>query len=191
MRNWDVSKQFNDASYQLRWESIGKNSNISGYGFSGELFAFIGMDKNEKSNILNQIANPKKNKKIYLNHHHLDYTCENFSFLQLEDFNSMYLNLTVLESLVFSASLRIKNPSHIAELSALRLLADLGLKDIESKRTRNLPLWQRRMIFIARELIAGKDILFIDEPTADLDAPSALALITCLKRAAIGNSFYV
>ena len=34
------------------------------------------------------------------------------------------------------------------------------------------------------KVIAGRDILFVDLPTADLDAPSALSMITALKRAA-------
>ena len=37
-------------------------------------------------------------------------------------------------------------------------------------------------IFFATEVIAGRDILFFDRPTSDLDAQSALSVVTALQR---------
>lgn len=39
-----------------------------------------------------------------------------------------------------------------------------------------------KQIFFATEVIAGRDILFFDRPTSDLDAQSALSVVTALQR---------
>ena len=51
----------------------------------------------------------------------------------------------------------------------------------------DLSVWQRRVVLFATEVIAGKDVLFFDRPTSDLDAQSALSLVTSLQRLARGN----
>ena len=43
-------------THLLQWRRLGENNNISGYACSGELFAFLGVDENAKSNILKTIA---------------------------------------------------------------------------------------------------------------------------------------
>ena len=74
-----------------------------------------------------------------------------------------------------------------AELAVLRLLTDMGFKDWAETKVGDLARWQKRMVLFATEAVAGKDALFFDMPTVDLDAPSALALVTSLQRAAKGG----
>jgi len=187
------------------WDMIGKNSNISGFSYSGELFAFIGIG-DAKSYLLRTIsvaetstfspytdlssgsnANGVKTSCVQLNGEQLNSQPSNFSLLEFQDLDLIYGNLTVLETLVFSAELRLHDPTNRSELAALRLLAEMGLNEMEDLRTSELCQWQRRVILFASEVIAGRDILFVDQPTADLDAPSALAMVTALKRAARGD----
>jgi hypothetical protein len=51
----------------------------------------------------------------------------NFSLLEFQDLDLIYGNLTVLETLVFSAEVRLHDPSNRSELAALRLLAEMVL----------------------------------------------------------------
>jgi ABC-type multidrug transport system ATPase subunit len=61
---------------------------------------------------------------------------------------------------------------------------EMGIEELAEKRIDKLTTWQRRVVLFATEVIAGKDVLFFDQPTADLDASSALSLVTALQRVA-------
>ena len=110
-----------------------------------------------------------------------------FSYLESKQAAHLYQSLTVLETISFSAELRLSTHSQPVELSVLRLLTEMGFKDWAELYVSQLSEWQRRMLLFATEAIAGKDALFFDMPTSDLDAPSALAMVTSLQRAARGG----
>jgi len=110
-----------------------------------------------------------------------------FTYLESKQAAHLYQSLTVLETLSFSAELRVSRHSQPVELSVLRLLTEMGFKDWAELHVSQLSEWQRRMLLFATEAIAGKDALFFDMPTSDLDAPSALAMVTSLQRAARGG----
>lgn len=80
---------------------------------------------------------------------------DNFTYIELPAFELLYGNLTVLETLIFSAELRLQNPPHPSELSALRLLAEMGLNELEDTKTSELSTWQRRILLFATDVIAG------------------------------------
>ena len=110
-----------------------------------------------------------------------------FSYVESKQAAYLYQSLTVLETLSFSAELRVAQHSQPVELSVLRLLTEMGFKDWAELRVSQLSEWQRRMLLFATEAIMGNDALFFDMPTIDLDAPSALAMVTSLQRAARGG----
>ena len=58
-----------------------------------------------------------------------------------------------------------------------------GIKLISTNPTLLPPIGVSYVMLFQSQVIAGRAVLFLDEPTADLDAPSALALISALKRA--------
>lgn len=125
------------------------------------------------------------------------------SYLEPNDIKNLYNDLTVLETLVFSSQMRQEinlddnsiddgmTQNQPAELAVLCLLTDMGFKDWAETKVGDLTKWQKRMVLFATEAVAGKDALFFDMPTLDLDAPSALALITALQRAAKGGRMVV
>lgn len=126
------------------------------------------------------------------------------SYLEPNDIKSLYNDLTVLETLVFSSQMRQEmgnmsddgiddgtTQGQPAELTVLRLLTDMGFKDWAETKVGDLAKWQKRMVLFATEAVAGKDALFFDMPTLDLDAPSALSLITAMQRAAKGGRMVV
>ena len=122
----------------VRWRCIGKNSNISGFSYSGELFAFIGVGVTKSQLLLTisggdqtsgaaNIHNKGDNADVLLelNGLPLDSFSTRISFLDSQNLDLIYGNLTVLENLMFSAELRLQDPSDPSELAALRLLAEM------------------------------------------------------------------
>ena len=159
-------------TYLLQWRCLGQNNNISGYACSAELFAFLGIDETAKSRILKTIAMGQQAEDsggevslrrrsfsgrtstigatVSLNGKEVE-SPQNFSLLEVDDSCNIYDCLSVLETLVFSAELRLVSKSsmpHPSELVALRLLTEMGMEDIAEKRIGDLPVWQRRMVSI-------------------------------------------
>ncbi|MFG1944720.1 ABC transporter ATP-binding protein [Nonomuraea sp. NPDC048826] len=67
---------------------------------------------------------------------------------------------------------------------ALRLLADLGCKDLADRRFRVCSQGERARIRVARALMADPAVLFLDEPFAGLDLPAREDLINAVERLA-------
>lgn len=80
-------------------------------------------------------------------------------------------------------------PAHIKPMEAVRLFAKwnrakidytmvntLGMKEIEKKQYIQLSTGQKRRLHLALALIGNPDIIFLDEPTAGLDAPGRVSL---------------
>ena len=80
-------------------------------------------------------------------------------------------------------------PAHIKPMEAVRLFAKWnrakidftmlnvsGMKEIEKKQYIQLSTGQKRRLHLALALISNPDIIFLDEPTAGLDALSRVSL---------------
>ena len=95
------------------------------------MFAFIGVGPT-KSNLLLTISGGSQSSRtknsnviLELNGLPLDSFSKHISFLDSQNLDMIYGNLTVLENLMFSAELRLQDPSDPSELAALRLLAEM------------------------------------------------------------------
>jgi hypothetical protein len=101
------------------------------------LFAFIGVGIT-KSQLLLTISGGGQNSDaaniregdnadvlLELNGLPLDSFSTHISFLDSQNLDLIYGNLTVLENLMFSAELRLQDPSDPSELAVLRLLAEM------------------------------------------------------------------
>lgn len=80
-------------------------------------------------------------------------------------------------------------PAHIKPMEAIQLFAKwneakidysmlkaLGIKEIERKQYAQLSTGQKRRLHLALALISNPDIIFLDEPTAELDVEGRLSL---------------
>ena len=161
----------------LKWYNVGPNNNITGYCRTGEVFAFLGTSE-VKSGIMKELACGNSNK-ILLND--VPLTTDDVTFIDVQCSDILYNNLTVLETIAYSAELRVCDKTHASELTALRLLKEMGLKDIADKKIREISLWQRRMIVLATEVAAEYGVIFFDLPTSDLDASSAVSMIRAMQ----------
>lgn len=177
----------------LSWKIVGPTGiPIKGFCYCGELFAFLGVG-DLKSVIAKRIVMTAKRpfrtrNTVIFNGKTMDATCPGISFLDFTLESVLYEDLTVLETLRFSAELRAASEHqltsrHPPETTALRLLTDVELKRLTDNRVKNLSTWERRFLLIATEIVADHEtILIFDQPTKDLDAASALELITALQR---------
>ena len=161
----------------LKWFNVGPNNNITGYCRTGEVFAFLGTT-DVKSGIMKELACANSNK-VLLND--VPLTPDDVTFIDVQCSDILYNNLTVLETIAYSAELRVCEKTHASELTALRLLKEMGLKDIADKKIREISLWQRRMIVLATEVAAEYGVIFFDLPTSDLDASSAVSMIRAMQ----------
>ncbi len=89
--------------------------------------------------------------------------------------------LTALENAAFVLELR-GVPKAERERRAREALHTLGLAGLESKRPNQLSGGQQQRVAVARALAAKPAIVLADEPTANLDTESGLALIELMKR---------
>jgi ABC-type multidrug transport system ATPase subunit len=178
-----------DYRYHLHWELFGLHQQthpVVGFCRSGELFGILGFGS-VKTNVLKTLSGTvcktsESAVTLFANGKETTSCWNRSTYLNPEDDNVLYGNLTVVETLSFSAELRVANPHD--EISALRLLTAMELDHISEARISSLTAWQRRMILFATEIVAGQDLIFFDRPTLDLDATAALACVTALQRVA-------
>ncbi|XP_064419137.1 broad substrate specificity ATP-binding cassette transporter ABCG2-like [Latimeria chalumnae] len=97
--------------------------------------------------------------------------------------------LTVKENLLFSAALRLPNSISFMdkEERVNHIIEELGLTKVINSKVgtefiRGVSGGERRRTSIGMELITEPPVLFLDEPTTGLDASTANAVLTLLKR---------
>ena len=166
----------------LKWYNAGPNNNITGYCKSGELFAFLGPIAKEVG-IIEELAglSPERNGSAKVFFDDTPISEADTIYIDVQCADILYENVTVLETLAYSAELRVREKTHASELTALRLLKEMGLKDIADRRVGQILTWQRRMLLLATQVAAECGIIFFDNPTKDLDASSAVAMIRAMQ----------
>ncbi|KAF9610699.1 hypothetical protein IFM89_024138 [Coptis chinensis] len=102
--------------------------------------------------------------------------------------DALFPLLTVEETLMFSARLRLYGGSNEAMVRVKQLLKELGLEHIGGKRIggdsdsiRGISGGEKRRVSIGVDLVHDPPILLIDEPTSGLDSASALHVVSMLK----------
>ncbi|KAL2906904.1 ABC transporter G family member 5 [Bienertia sinuspersici] len=97
--------------------------------------------------------------------------------------------LTVEETLMFSAKLRLKLPPSELCSRVKSLMQELGLDHVAKTRVgndgvRGVSGGERRRVSIGVDVIHDPKVLILDEPTSGLDSTSALQIIDMLKNMA-------
>ncbi|CAO2833348.1 unnamed protein product [Amaranthus hypochondriacus] len=98
--------------------------------------------------------------------------------------------LTVEETLVYSALLRLPGGRKAAVHRVRQLMTELGLDQVAKSRVgggsdHGISGGEKRRVSIGVELVHDPSVLLIDEPTSGLDSVSALHIMSMLKSMAI------
>jgi len=158
---------------------------VSGYCASGSLTAVMGSTEQTRATLLAFLAGRRDatadlfEGKVLLNGHVADQSVRQRVVGYCWSHDALWSNLTVRETLLFSATLAGENSAFVD--------AWLDLLDLQAVATYHIgecALDQRRRVSIGVELVAGKSVLLVDAPTRDLTDQGAKAVMNCLRRVA-------
>lgn len=163
---------------------------VSGFAVPGKCMALMGSSGAGKTTLLNVLSQRctvgHVKGRILVNGHHLDKHSFSRIAAYCEQFDAHAPCSTVLESLEFSARLRL--PSNVTSAHRRAVVMDalgiFGLRVIRDRQTRTLSVEERKRVSIAVEIVSSPSILFLDEPTSGLDACAALTVMQAIRSAA-------
>ncbi|OMO92416.1 ABC transporter-like protein [Corchorus olitorius] len=106
--------------------------------------------------------------------------------------DALFPLLTVEETLMYSALLRLPGGRKEASSRVKGLLKELGLEHIAGSRigggsNNGISGGERRRVSIGVDLVHDPAVILIDEPTSGLDSASALHVVTLLKSMAVNQ----
>lgn len=157
---------------------------------SGEITAIAGPSGAGKTTLLEtlggKISPSKISGKVLIN----GIPADAKSFRKLSGFvtqdDALFPLLTVEETLMYSALLRLPGGKKEAGTRVRVLLRELGLDHVAGSRIREgsnngISGGERRRVSIGVELVHNPAVVLIDEPTSGLDSASALHVLSLLK----------
>ncbi|KAK7257224.1 hypothetical protein RIF29_31037 [Crotalaria pallida] len=199
--NRPVSLKFHDVVYKIKTQKVGlleKNekaeekiilNGVAGMVEPGEILAMLGPSGSGKTTLLTALGGRLGGQL----HGTITYNGKPFSnsmkrktgFVTQDDV--LYPHLTVTETLVFTALLRLPNSLTKEEKMARAnsVMAQLGLtrcKDsiIGSPLLRGVSGGERKRVSIGQEMLISPSLLFLDEPTSGLDSTTAQRILSTL-----------
>ncbi|XP_038689762.1 pleiotropic drug resistance protein 2-like isoform X1 [Tripterygium wilfordii] len=198
-----LSISFNRVSYyvdmpaEMKRQGIGKDRlpllrDVSGAFRPGILTALVGVSGAGKTTLMDVLAGRKTDGYIRGSIWISGYPKKQATFARVSGYceqNDIHSpNVTVYESLVYSAWLRLPKQikretlkmfvEEVMELVELKLLRNslVGLPGVDGLSTE-----QRKRLTIAVELVANPSIIFMDEPTSGLDARAAAIVMRTVR----------
>ncbi|KAL5053256.1 hypothetical protein RYX36_033938 [Vicia faba] len=162
--------------------------NVSFQAKPWEILAIVGPSGAGKSSLLEILAGkhtPQKGS-VLLNQKPV----EKSQFRKLSGYvtqkDTLFPLLTVEETMIFSARLRLKLPQQQLCSRVKSLIKELGLDHVAGTRigddrVRGISGGERRRVSIGVEIVHDPKVLILDEPTSGLDSTSALQIIDMLK----------
>ncbi|KAK2645799.1 hypothetical protein Ddye_020994 [Dipteronia dyeriana] len=188
---------FVDVPLELKQEGIVEDRlqllvNITGAFRPGVLTALVGVSGAGKTTLMDVLAGRKTGGIIEGGIHISGYPKRQETFARISGYceqNDIHSpGITVLESLLFSAWLRlpldvdletqrafVEEVMELVELTSLRG-ALIGLPGVDGLSTE-----QRKRLTIAVELVANPSVVFMDEPTSGLDARAAAIVMRTVR----------
>jgi ABC-type multidrug transport system ATPase subunit len=162
---------------------------VTGIVKPGEMLAMLGPSGSGKTTLLTALGGRLGGKlygKITYNEKPFSNTIKrNTGFVTQDDV--LYPHLTVTETLVFTALLRLPNsvPKEEKISHAKNVIDQLGLtkcKDsiVGSAYLRGVSGGERKRVSIGQELLINPSLLFLDEPTSGLDSTTAQRIVSTL-----------
>ncbi|KAE8725425.1 ABC transporter G family member 5 [Hibiscus syriacus] len=153
-----------------------------------EILAIVGPSGAGKSSLLEILAGKltQQSGSIFVNKTAIDKA----QFRRISGYvtqnDTLFPLLTIEETLMFSAKLRLRLPRSQLSVRVKSLIQELGLDHIAmarvgDDRVRGISGGERRRVSIGVDVIHDPKVLILDEPTSGLDSTSALQIIDMLK----------
>jgi len=90
--------------------------------------------------------------------------------------------LTAYENVEFAIRLTDHTSESQMKEKVLKMLAEVGLKGLESRRPNELSGGEKQRVAIARALVKEPKIILADEPTANLDSENAAGVVDIMRK---------
>jgi putative ABC transport system ATP-binding protein len=99
--------------------------------------------------------------------------------------------LTAYENVEFAIRLTDHTSESQMKEKVLKMLAEVGLKGLESRRPNELSGGEKQRVAIARALVKEPKLILADEPTANLDSETAADVVDIMRKMnkELGNTF--
>lgn len=90
--------------------------------------------------------------------------------------------LTAYENVEFAIRLTDHTSESQMKEKVLKMLAEVGLKGLESRRPNELSGGEKQRVAIARALVKKPKLILADEPTANLDSETAAGVVDIMRK---------
>jgi putative ABC transport system ATP-binding protein len=155
----------------------------------GEFVAIMGASGSGKSTLLHMLAlleKPTAGKLDIQGRNVLQFSDAEATAFRLQNIgyvfqeHAVHPELTALENVLFPALVK-GEPFHLCEKRAGELLSLVGIGEKADQLPRQLSGGQKQRVAIARALINSPDIIFADEPCANLDSVASKNVLDILR----------
>lgn len=200
--------QFEEVVYKVKleqkaslwgtWTSKEKNilNGLTGMVSPGEILAMLGPSGSGKTTLLTALGgrlHGKLSGKITYNGLPFSGTVKRRTGFVAQD-DVLYPHLTVTETLLFTALLRLPNSLTRDEKAqhVERVITELGLTRCRNSMIggplfRGISGGEKKRVSIGQEMLINPSLLLLDEPTSGLDSTTAQRILTTVKRLASGG----
>lgn len=169
---------------------------VTGMVCPGEILAMLGPSGSGKTTLLTALGGRLTGKlsgKITYNSQPFSGTIKRRTGFVAQD-DVLYPHLTVTETLVFTALLRL--PRTLTRDEKVQhvecIITELGLTRCKNSMIggplfRGISGGEKKRVSIGQEMLINPSLLLLDEPTSGLDSTTALQILTTVKRLASGG----
>ncbi|KAK7272575.1 hypothetical protein RJT34_29259 [Clitoria ternatea] len=156
----------------------------------GELTAIAGPSGAGKTTLLEilsgRIPTCKVSGQVLVNHMPMDVNRFRRTSGYVTQDDALFPSLTVRETLMYSAMLRLPGGRKVAASRVAVLMKELGLDHVADSRIgggsdHGISGGERRRVSIGVDLVHDPAVILIDEPTSGLDSASALNVVSLLR----------
>ncbi|KAK1403072.1 ATP-binding cassette 14 [Heracleum sosnowskyi] len=195
---YPITLKFEEVVYKVSYHQKDKTilNGATGMVCPGEILAMLGPSGSGKTTLLTALGGRLTGKlsgKITYNSKLFSGSIKRQTGFVAQD-DVLYPHLTVTETLVFTALLRLpKTQTHEEKVHHVEcVISELGLTKCKNSMIggplfRGISGGEKKRVSIGQEMLINPSLLLLDEPTSGLDSTTAQRILNTLKRLACGG----